>query len=88
MIWRGDAMGLLLHYAKNLLSSPPCTSLHKHEQKDRTKTLVEFPDHVSIDYGTGRYYTVEFFFIDEVPNKRKKNETCSILLYGPNKFSQ
>ena len=48
---RGDAIGRLLHYAaKNLLSSP-CTSLNKHEQKDRTKTLAEFPDHVSIDYG-------------------------------------
>ena len=35
--------------AKNPLSSP-CTSLHKHEQKDRTKTLAKFPDHVSIDY--------------------------------------
>ena len=33
MIWRGDAIGRLLHYAKNPLSSP-CTS-HKHEQKDR-----------------------------------------------------
>ena len=36
---------------KNPLSSP-CTSLHKHEQKDRTKILTEFPDHVSIDYMT------------------------------------
>ena len=25
--------------------------LHKSEQKDRTKTLVEFPNHVLKDYG-------------------------------------
>ena len=23
---------------------------HKHEQKDKTKTLVKFPDHVFIDF--------------------------------------
>ena len=28
----------------------PCTKLHKVEQKDRTKTLAEFPDHVLNDY--------------------------------------
>ena len=38
-----------LHYTKNSLSSP-CTSQHKHEQKDKTKTLVKFPDHVFIDF--------------------------------------
>lgn len=28
-----------------------CTSSHKHEQKDRLKTLADFPDyHISIDY--------------------------------------
>ena len=27
-----------------------CTSLHKLEQKHRTKTLVTFPEHISIDY--------------------------------------
>ena len=36
-------------YTKNSLSSP-CTSQHKHEQKDKTKTLVKFPDHVFIDF--------------------------------------
>ena len=25
--------------------------MHKGEQKDRTKTFAEFPDHISIDYG-------------------------------------
>ena len=29
----------------------PCTKLHKVEQKDRTKTLAEFPDHILNDYG-------------------------------------
>ena len=29
----------------------PCTNLHKDEQKDRTKTLAEFPDHILNDYG-------------------------------------
>ena len=30
----------------------PCGNLHKGEQKDKTwKTLAEFPDHISIDYG-------------------------------------
>jgi hypothetical protein len=29
----------------------PCTKLHKREQKDRTKTLAEFPNHVLKDYG-------------------------------------
>ena len=28
----------------------PCTKLHKVEQKDRTKTLAEFPDHILNDY--------------------------------------
>jgi hypothetical protein len=28
----------------------PCTKLHKHKQKDTTKTLVEFPNHVLKDY--------------------------------------
>jgi hypothetical protein len=28
----------------------PCTKLHKREQKDRTKTLAEFPNHVLKDY--------------------------------------
>ena len=46
-----DAIGRLLHYTKNSLSSP-CTSQHKHEQKDKTKTLVKFPDHVFIDFDT------------------------------------
>ena len=27
----------------------PCTN-HKGEQKDRTKTLAEFPDHILNDY--------------------------------------
>ena len=45
MLQRGNAIGPLLHYIKNSLSSP-CTSLHKHEQKDRTKTLTEAPDHI------------------------------------------
>ena len=26
----------------------PCTKLHKREQKDKTQTLAEFPDHLSI----------------------------------------
>jgi hypothetical protein len=29
----------------------PCTKLHKREQKDSTKTLPEFPNHVLKDYG-------------------------------------
>ena len=45
-----DAIRRLLYYTKNSLSSP-CTSQHKHEQKDKTKTLVKFPDHVFIDTG-------------------------------------
>ena len=36
---------------QTLLSSP-CTSQHKHEQKDKTKTLVKFPDPVFIDFGS------------------------------------
>jgi hypothetical protein len=28
----------------------PCTKLHKRKQKDRTKTSVEFPNHVFKDY--------------------------------------
>ena len=48
MLRRGNAIGRLLHYTKNSLSSP-CTSLHKHEQKDTTKTLAESPDHISMD---------------------------------------
>ena len=33
------------------MGSVPCTKLHKGEQKDRTKTLAEFPDHIFNDYG-------------------------------------
>ena len=29
----------------------PCTKLHKVEQKDRTKSLAEFLDHILNDYG-------------------------------------
>ena len=46
-----DAIRRLLYYTKNSLSSP-CTSQHKHEQKDKTKTLVKFPDHVFIDFAS------------------------------------
>ena len=35
--------------------SSPCTKLHKDEQKDRTKTLAEFPDHILNDYGETRF---------------------------------
>ena len=49
MLRRGNAIGRLLHYTKNSLSSP-CTTQHKHEQKDRTKTLAESPDHIEIDF--------------------------------------
>ena len=45
-----NAIGGLLHYTKNSLSSP-CTTLYKHEQKDKSKSLVEFPDHIWTDYG-------------------------------------
>jgi hypothetical protein len=40
----------------------PGTKLHKREQKDRTKTLAEFPNHVLKDYmirsvsNTGKKY--------------------------------
>ena len=30
-------------------NSAPCTKLHKGEQKDRTKTLSEFPDYGTIE---------------------------------------
>ena len=53
VIQQGYPIGWLLHYAKNSLSSP-CTSLHKLEQKHKTKTLVKFPDHISIDYDSTR----------------------------------
>ena len=33
-----------------LRRSSPCTKLHKVEQKDRTKTLAEFPDHILNDF--------------------------------------
>ena len=49
VILHSDPIGRLLHYTKNSLSSP-CTSQHKHEQNDKTKTLVKFPDHVFIDF--------------------------------------
>ena len=49
VIQQCDAIGRLLHYTKNSLSSP-CTSQHKHGQKDKTKTLVKFPDHVFIHF--------------------------------------
>ena len=38
--FRDASIGRLLHYTKNSLSSL-CTSLHKHEQKDRTKTCLQ-----------------------------------------------
>ena len=51
VIQQCDAIGRLLHYTKSSLSSP-CTSQHKHEQKDKTKTLVKFPDHVFTEFGS------------------------------------
>ena len=55
--WFGDATLLddwPLHYTNNSLSSP-CTSLkHKHEQNEKTKTLVKYPDHTFIDVGYER----------------------------------
>ena len=51
-----DTIGRLLHYTKNSLSSP-CTGQHKHEQKDKTKTLVKFPDHIFIDFGRIQHKT-------------------------------
>ena len=49
---KGEAIQwtIALTHAKNSLSSP-FTSLHKHQQKDTTKTLTKFTDYVSIDYG-------------------------------------
>ncbi len=41
--------GCFDHYAKNSLSLT-CKSFHKYEQKDRTKTCVDFSGHVLIDY--------------------------------------
>ena len=35
---------------KTISLPSPCTSQHKHEQKDRTKTFVKAPDHTEIDY--------------------------------------
>ena len=44
-----DNSFIILKY--NVLSDrAPCTKLHKVEQKDRTKTLAEFPDHILNDY--------------------------------------
>lgn len=39
----------LLYYGKNTLSLP-CTSLHKCEQKDRTKSFTESSDYILFDY--------------------------------------
>ena len=36
----------------------PCTKLHKGEQKDRTKTLAEFPVHILNDYACRLQHTV------------------------------
>ena len=45
-------------YQKHM-SWSPCTSLHKREQEDRTKTFAKFPDHISIDYvGEENGYTI------------------------------
>ena len=39
--------GRLLHYTEySLTLSSPCTSQHEHEQKDRTKTSADSPDHI------------------------------------------
>ena len=52
VIQQCDATGRLRHYTKNS-SSSPCKSQHKHEQKDKTKTLVKFSDYVFIDFDRG-----------------------------------
>ena len=46
---RNVAIGSFLHYTKYNIFKPR-TSLHKIEQKDRTKTLALFPDHILNDY--------------------------------------
>ena len=48
VIRRCDAIGRLLHTKYSL--SSPCTSQHKHEQKDKTNTFVKYPDHIFIDF--------------------------------------
>ena len=52
------SLTLTIHYNKQWLNcvsaigpmGSVCTKLHKCEQKDRTKTLAEFPDHILNDY--------------------------------------
>ena len=41
----------------------PCTKLHKGEQKERTKILAEFPDHILNDYDQTLAPTLTFFSI-------------------------
>jgi hypothetical protein len=41
----------------------PCTKLHKREQKDRTKTLANFPNHVLKDYSRKLYIYVFLSFL-------------------------
>jgi hypothetical protein len=45
------AIGWFVHYTEIQCVHWLCTKLHKHEQKDITKTLAEFPNHVLKDYG-------------------------------------
>ena len=44
------AIGWFAHYTEIQCVHWPCTKLHKREQKDRTRTLAEFPNHVLKDY--------------------------------------
>jgi hypothetical protein len=44
-------LAVLMEAPNVFIDRAPCTKLHKREQKDTTKTLVEFPNHVLKDYG-------------------------------------
>ena len=47
-------MHILINSRSLILDRAPCTKLHiqyKGEQRDRTKTLAEFPDHILNDDG-------------------------------------
>ena len=64
MVWKLGKLQSTYNEPKNTLSSP-CTSLHKCEQKDGTKTFPKFPDHISINYDLHEQVFFDMFQVDK-----------------------
>ena len=51
MVWKSEELQSFYNELRFYIElASLCTSQRKYEQKDRTKTLAESPDHIQIDF--------------------------------------